>query len=616
MNSSITPANVPSFDLQERNIAVFAAWPYANGPRHLGHGASLVTADVLARYHREAGDNVMMISGTDEHGTPNLIAADEAGIDTLSYVTEVNEIIRHDFANLGMSFDRFSRTTAPEHARIVQEIFVDLVDKEFIAKDTMLGSFDEETDQALPDRYIEGSCPHCGSNARGDQCDDCSNMLDPTDLINPVSKLTKNPVVFRETEHYFLLLDKLAPQVKQWLSQSDLRPNAKKASIEMADNLRPRAITRDMSWGVPLPDGFQLGEDPEKVLYVWFEAVIGYLSTSIQWAEQTGNPDDWKKWWLNENAKHYYSMGKDNIPFHTLIWPAILVAHSNETSAYHLPDTIVSTEYLTFNYNKLSSSRGNVVYVDDMISLVGADTLRYYLLSSGPETSDKNFSFSELVNRNNTELIGNWGNLVNRVVNMTNKQLEGEITDSIDPEKLSTEDKAVFLALRIGFDEVGELISATEFRKAIKVAFAVSAHVNKYLYEEEPWKKIKTDLDRAKEVLFVAQTAIHNLSKLLSPFLPHSSQKVQDMLKQDTNIFGSLVNLEQHDGNFVYEVLTGDYASTKGLWGFSYPKPASNIDKPIPLFEKLDEEELVNKFKDINKVRTIGNVAITHQEDE
>lgn len=610
-----------SYEFQENKIqheahaeyvGVFPAWPYANGPRHLGHGASLIAADIIARYERAVGSEVIMVSGTDEHGTPNQIAAEEAGLETLEYVTEMNKIIRDDFLALGMSFDRFSRTTSPEHADVVHEIFQKLYDKGYITEGEMLVSFDKETSKSLPDRYVEGGCPNCSSSARGDQCDNCGSMLDPQDLINPVSKLTGNPVEFKMTEHMFLRLDLLSEDVQTWLENNDdLRSNAKNMSLRMADDLRERAITRDLEWGIPLPPKVEFEQYNNKVLYVWFEAVIGYLSTSIAHAKTNPNLQ-WENWWQNPDAKHFYAMGKDNIPFHTLIWPSILIGSGKgEEMEYNLPNTIASTEYLTFNSEKLSSSKGNVVYIRDLIELVGPDALRYYLISAGPETNDKDFNFEEFVTRNNTELIANWGNLVNRTLNLTNKNLDGKI-EPLDYEECAPEDLTVLDEIKEAFTTVGNNLRSSQFRKALHTVMEASGKVNKYLYDQEPWKKFKAgDTKRAREIMSVAQAAIYNLAILYSPFMPHSSNKIHEMMQQNTNLLGNTYVSSVEDRGFEFEILTGDYSETINTWRFTSPTAAEGILKPQPLFKKLELEALIEDFDNILRTRSIGKTALS-----
>ncbi|HVS58586.1 MAG TPA: methionine--tRNA ligase [Candidatus Saccharimonadales bacterium] len=615
-----TPTDsAPDVELQpheSQNVAVLVAWPYGNGPRHLGHGASLLPADVIARYHRSKGDNVLMVSGTDEHGTPNVIAAEKAGLPVRDYVTGTNEIIRNDFTGLGMSFDWFTRTTSKTHERTAQGIFSQLVDADYIAKGEMLGAFDEDTEQSLPDRYVEGECPYCHSCARGDQCESCNSLLDPADLINPVSKLTGNAVSFRQTEHYFLLLDKVAPDVIEWLKSNDkLRSNAKASSIAMAEQLRPRAITRDMSWGIPLPEGYELEGENHKVLYVWFEAVIGYLSASIEWAKNTqDDPNAWKQWWSNPNAPNYYAMGKDNVPFHTIIWPGMLLAlnklKEDREDYLRLPDVIASTEYLTFGDDKLSSSRGNVIYVSDLLRIVGPDALRYYFIAAGPETKDTTFSFHELTKRTNDELIAKWGNLVSRTFSLLNKNHDGKVPE-ISLHELHDADRELLNSIHSAFATVGENIERNKFSQALKSAIEAASAVNKYIYDNEPWKVAKTDLKEASRIMYVVANAIDNLSVIFSPFLPHSSQRIHQALGYDDVIASQPVSYELDPGTN-FSVLKGDYSSNKHLWHYRHTRGGQKIHmiEGGHIFKKIDEEELQRDFQAISQARQLGNTAL------
>lgn len=601
-----------------QKIGVFVAWPYSNGPRHLGHGASLVPGDVIARYHRSMGNDVLMVSGTDEYGTPNMIAAEQAGLPPQDYVDRTSEQIREDFIDLGMSFDWFSRTTSTEHATTAQRFFSKLVDEGYIDKGTMLGAFDQETGQALPDRYVEGGCPHCQASSRGDQCDNCSNLLEPTELINPVSKITNNPVEFLETEHYFLRLDKLAGDVIGWLEHNDnLRPNAKSSSIDMARHLRPRAITRDMNWGIPIPEGYELDGADEKVLYVWFEAVTGYLSASIEWAEHTGDPDRWKEWWQNSKAQNFYAMGKDNVPFHTLIWPAMIAAANKSgfsDGELRQPDVIASTEYLTFNEEKLSSSRGNVVYIRDLLEMVGPDAMRYYFIAAGPETRDTNFSFHELSRRINDELIAKWGNLVSRSSALIQKNHDGKIPE-VGLESLDKGDVELLDKVNDAYSEIGALLNGAKFSAALKKALETATLVNKYIFDTEPWEVVKINHLQADKNMFVVMTAIQNINTILSPFLPHASQKVHEMFGNDHELTSQPVSkLIDTVNNF--SVLTGDYRTNQRHWSFALAKGGQKIGTiDGHLFKKVKESELIDQFEAIAVRRKLGNLATKHGND-
>lgn len=584
-------------EVEGQKVAVLAAWPYANGPRHLGHGASLVPADTMARFHRAAGDDVLMVSGTDEYGTPNVIAAEKAGLPVETYVADANDRIRNDFMSLYMSFDWFTRTTTNEHTEVAQNLFEKLAENGYLQKGTMLGSFDQETGESLPDRYVEGGCPSCGAGSRGDQCENCNTLLDPSELINPYSSVTHNPVEFKDTEHWFLMLDKLAPSLHEWVSQhSALRPNAKASSLKQIEELRPRAITRDMQWGVALPDGYELEGDTEKVLYVWFEAVTGYLSASIEWANAQGDPDKWKEWWLNPEADHVYAMGKDNVPFHTIIWPAMLKgALAQDDAQLHLPDRIASTEYLNLGDQKFSSSRGNTLYLSDLIDVVGVDTTRFYLLNNGPETRDKAFSIEELVTVNNEELLSKWGNLVQRVLKLTVDNFDGVVPE-VDDAQLPPQHQLHVEKIQSAYVDTADLLRAMRFSAATRRVLELCLETNRFLNEHEPWKTAKTDKLAAANTLYTSLTSIDNLTNLFAPFMPRSSQKVHELLGYDDTIIGAVQEHVTPEGT---KIITGEYSDTKGIWGFKRIKPGQAITLGKHLFKKLDVQTVTDDLQQV-----------------
>ncbi|MDO5727776.1 MAG: methionine--tRNA ligase, partial [Bowdeniella nasicola] len=414
------------------------AWPYANGPRHIGHVAGFgVPSDVFSRYMRMAGHDVLMVSGTDEHGTPILVAADAAKMSPRELADKNNRIIVEDLAQLGLSYDLFTRTTTENHYEVVREMFRTVRDNGYMVQQTTRAAISPSTGRTLPDRYIEGTCPLCGaSGARGDQCDACGHQLDPTDLIDPVSKINGETPDFVDTTHYFLDLPALAQALSDWLDEREAsgswRPNVIRFSQNFLKEIKPRAMTRDIDWGIPVP-GWE--DQPSKRLYVWFDAVIGYLSASIEWARRSGDADAWRKWWNNPEARSYYFMGKDNIVFHSQIWPAEMLAYNGEGSrggqpgtfgTLNLPTEVVSSEFLTMEGKKFASSRGIVIYVRDMLSRYQPDALRYFICAAGPENQDADFTWAEFVRRTNNELVAGWGNLVNRTAAMIAKNF-GEI---------------------------------------------------------------------------------------------------------------------------------------------------------------------------------------------
>src|SRR3954469_1720249 len=407
---------------KRKKVLVAPAWPYAAGHRHLGHLAGFgVPSDAFARYHRLRGNDVLIVSGTDEHGTPVMVAADRESKSYVEIADYYNASFREDFRRLGLSYDCFSRTTTLNHERVTQDVFKTLYEHGAIIEQAQLVSFSPTTGHTLPDRYIEGTCPICGyPEARGDQCDNCGNQLDPIDLIEPRSRIDGSTPEFRETNHLFLDLPRFADALREWIgAHDDWRPNVRNFSLRLLDEIRPRPMTRDLDWGVRIPiPGY--AEDPNKGIYVWFDAVVGYLSASIEGAASSGDPDAWRAWWQNEDSVHAYFQGKDNVVFHTVIWPAQLLGYDRGgeygagKAPLHLPDSVFATEYLGMEGKQFSTSRQHSIFVRDFLDRYDPDPLRYYLIAGGPETQDTDFTWAEFVRRNNDEVLANWGNLVNR----------------------------------------------------------------------------------------------------------------------------------------------------------------------------------------------------------
>jgi methionyl-tRNA synthetase len=590
-------SEAPNSRAAER-VLVAVAWPYASGPRHIGHVAGFgVPADIFARYHRLRGNHVLMASGTDEHGTPIMVAADKAGVSPRELADKFNGVIREDLRNLGLSYDIFTRTTTLNHYQVTQDIFRTLHEKGFVVEKETLGAFSATTGHTLPDRYIEGTCPICGyPQARGDQCDNCGNQLDPTDLIDPRSLTDGQPPVFRETRHLFLDLPAFADRLREWIgSQKHWRPNVRAFSLNLLEDVKPRPITRDLDWGVPIPvPGY--AEQDAKRIYVWFDAVIGYLSASIEWAANRGTPDAWRDWWQDPGARHYYFMGKDNIVFHSVIWPSMLLGYGQggEIGAgrgeLQLPYDIVSSEFLTMEGRKFSSSRGVVIYVHDFLERYDADSLRYFLTVAGPETQDTDFTWAEFVRRNNDELVATWGNLVNRTLTSVHRNF-GAVPN---PGPLSDADEALLRTIEEAFRSVGALIEEARFKAALNEVMHLATLANRYLNGEEPWASVKSDPARAGTVLYVSLRAIDNLKVLFSAFLPFSSQKLHDLLGYEDAFTGTLFfdSVAEADDN-AHEILTGDYEMLAGRWTPSQLPPGQRIPEPEPLFKKLDPDAVV-----------------------
>ena len=575
------------------------AWPYANGPRHIGHVAGFgIPSDVFSRYMRMAGEDVLMVSGTDEHGTPILVAADAAGVTARELADKNNRIIVKDLVQLGLSYDLFTRTTTVNHYEVVRAMFSQVRDNGYMSVETTHGAISPSTGRTLPDRYIEGTCPICGAaGARGDQCDNCGNQLDPTDLIDPVSRINGETPAFVETDHYFLDLPALAGALSTWLDEREAsgtwRPNVIKFSQNILEDIRPRAMTRDIDWGIPVP-GWE--DQKTKRLYVWFDAVVGYLSASIEWARRSGDPEAWRRWWNDEDALSYYFMGKDNITFHSQIWPAEILGYNGagerggspgDLGCLNLPTEVVSSEFLTMEGKKFASSRGIVIYVRDMLSRYQPDALRYFISAAGPETQDADFTWAEFVRRTNTELVAGWGNLVNRTAAMIAKNF-GEIPS---PGELTEVDTALVNQIADGFTRVGDLIRHHHQKAAIAEIMKLVGEANKYVADTQPFKlKAPEERERLATILHTLAQAVSDLNIMLSPFLPHAANEVDAAIGGDGNVapLPRIEEVSDLDGGPDYPIITGDYTQVPA-WG---PRPVTigaPIAKPTPIFTKLDD---------------------------
>ncbi len=590
-----------SSDRRPERILVAVAWPYAAGPRHIGHVAGFgVPSDIFARYHRLRGDDVLMVSGTDEHGTPVMVIADQEGLSPREAADKYNELTRNDLRNLGVSYDLFTRTTTPNHYRVVRDLFRTLYDKGFIFEQTTLGAFSARTGNTLPDRYIEGTCPICGdTQARGDQCDNCGNQLDPIDLIDPRSKIDGTTPEFRESNHLFLDLPAFRERLIEWIQSKDhWRPNVRNFSLELAREIKPRPITRDLDWGIPVPvPGYE--ENPHKRIYVWVDAVVGYLSAAIEWAAARGTPEAWREWWQDPEARHFYFMGKDNIVFHTIIWPSELIGYGTggelgEGRPLTLPDNVVASEYLMMERQQFSASRGVGVYLKDFLARYDPDPLRYYLTAAGPETQDTDFTWAEFVRRNNDELVATWGNLVNRTLTSARRNF-GTVPE---PGELTDRDRELIAAVEAGFADVGEQIDAARLRAALAEAMRLASLVNEYTSEQEPWALVKSDRERAATVLYVALRCVDSLKILFTPFLPFSSQRLHELLGYEGSI-AIPPEIREHedddDDGGSHAVLTGDYDVLVGKWEPSELPPGQTLLEPQLLFKKLDPDKVVEE---------------------
>ena len=592
------------------HILSAVAWPYANGPRHIGHVAGFgVPSDVFSRYMRMAGHDVLMVSGTDEHGTPILVAADEEGLSARELADRNNRLIVEDLVALGLSYDLFTRTTAGNHYRVVQDMFTTVRDNGYMVQQVTRSAISPSTGRTLPDRYIEGTCPICGAEgARGDQCDTCGNQLDPTDLIGPRSRINGETPEFVQTTHWFLDLPALAEALGAWLDEREAsgtwRPNVIKFSQNLLGDIRPRAMTRDIDWGIPVP-GWE--DQPTKRLYVWFDAVIGYLSASIEWARRTGDPEAWRAWWNDPQALSYYFMGKDNIVFHSQIWPAELLGYNGQGESggepgrlgvLNLPTEVVSSEFLTMEGKKFSSSHGIVIYVRDFLERYQADALRYFICAAGPETADADFTWAEFVRRTNGELVAGWGNLVNRTASMIHKRF-GQIPE---PVELQDIDRALLDAVEAGFVSVGDLIAQHRQKAALGEAMRLVGEANKYVADTQPFKLKGEDpatQARLATVLHTLAQVVTDLNLMLSPFLPHAANDVDRVLGGRGRI-APMPHIEEvdeldperlpeaFDGRTGYPIITGNYEDAP-TWERHPIEVGTPVAKPAPVFTKLDE---------------------------
>ena len=574
-------------------IHVSVAWPYANGDLHAGHLAgAYLPADIFARFHRLKGNHVLMVSGSDAHGTPITVEADRLGLSP----REVFEHYHHRFLitqqRIGISYDLFTHTDTENHHRVAQDIFLTLLERGYLYTETQRLLYSETEKRFLPDRYVEGTCPVCGfANARGDQCDNCGSLLDALDLINPRSKTDGSIPVVRETEHYFLNLPAFVDRLRAYLSDprkaEQWRPNVLRVSLNKVDELKGRPITRDIAWGIPVPlPGWE-----EKRMYVWFEAVMGYLTASIEWARNTGQPDAWKHWWYNPEAKIYNFIGKDNIEFHTIIWPAELMGidglyASDGDGPISLPYDVPANEFMNIEGQQFSKSRNWAIWVPDILDRYDPDPIRYYIAMTFPETRDSDWSWDGFVTRNNTELLAAWGNLVNRVLKFAHKHFGGTVPD---PGTLRDIDREILSKVEGGFETVGELLARVHLRDALSETMALAREVNGYL-DRAPWfKVIGEDRQAAATTIYTALRCIDNLKTLFAPFLPFTSQRVHEYLGYEGTLFGEQRIETFQESERAHEALTYHAdGRVVGRWEPSRLPVGQALREPQPLFRKLE----------------------------
>ncbi|MGG0188139.1 methionine--tRNA ligase [Bacillus rhizoplanae] len=531
------------------NIFIGGAWPYANGSLHLGHIASLLPGDILARYYRLKGDNVLYVSGSDCNGTPIAIRAKQERVSVKTIADRYHEEFERCFQKLGFSYDCYTRTDCVHHHKVVQNIFLELLEKGLIYKKKVEQTYCETCAQFLPDRYVEGICPQCGAQARGDQCDACSAILDPIDLLEKTCKLCGSVPTIKETEHFYFALTSLQKQLEEYIETVKQNGTWRENAVQLAqrylqEGLQDRAVSRDLPIGVSVPvAGYE-----DKKVYVWIEAVSGYYSASKQWAQEI-NCDDTPFW--QEDTRTYYVHGKDNIPFHTIIWPAILQG----IQAKALPEYIVSNEYLTVEKRKLSTSRNWAVWIPDMLKEYNPDSIRYFLTINAPENRDTDFSWREFIYSHNSELLGAYGNFVNRTLKFLEKYYENTVPTGHIKQEIEEKLKGLYV-------EVGRLIEKAHFKQALEIIFETIRYANKYFDERQPWKQIKEDKGACDEAMRNCVHFIVNFAQVLAPFLPFSSAQVQQMLE-----------VSQSKWNYITEC----------------PAYISNVS---PLFERIDVKKI------------------------
>lgn len=573
-------------------IHVSVAWPYANGDMHVGHLAgAYLPADIFARYHRLKGNHVLMVSGSDSHGTPILVEANNRGIDARALFQHYHARFLLAQQKIGISYDLFTHTDTENHHRVAQDIFTTLLERGYLDIESQTLLYSEVEQRFLPDRFIEGTCYICGyASARGDQCDNCGNLMETVKLINPRSKSNpEDKLVPRETEHYFLRLDKFVDALIPYIdgNEGNWRSNVINFSRNFVKDLRGRPITRDIDWGidVPLP-GWE-----HKKMYVWFEAVMGYFTASIEWARNLGQPDAWKDWWYNPESRIYNFIGKDNIPFHTVIWPAELLGisglYDTGERPIQLPYDVPANEFMNIEGQQFSKSRNWAIWLPDILERYQPDAIRYYVARTFPETHDSDFAWDGFLTRVNNELLAAWGNLVNRVTGFAYKRFEGRVPTF---DALTPADEAIIARIEGGFETVGSLLDKVRLREALTEAMSLAREVNVYLDERAPWKAIKSDPADAARSIYAALRCIDNLKTILAPFLPFSSQQVHEILGYEGQLFGDLRIEEYAEASRTHTALIYDPAPAIGRWEQSALPAGQALREPQPLYVKLEPE--------------------------
>ncbi|MGE5461759.1 MAG: methionine--tRNA ligase, partial [Syntrophothermus sp.] len=600
------------------NILIAIAWPYSNAEIHVGNiTGSHLPGDIVARYHRLKGNNVLMVSGTDSHGTPVTIAADKEGKPVEEVYKKYHNGFLELFEGYGITYDLFTTTHTENHFKVTQAIFLALKENGFLYTDKSMQWYSPSTRRFLPDRYVEGTCYICGfEGARSDQCDNCGNVLEPEKLINPRSK-EGGALELRETEHFYLDLSKLEPDVKDFLTrrQSYWRDTVIGESLRKieSEGLKPRPITRDLDWGVDIPvEGWT---EAGKRIYVWFEAVIGYLSAAIEWAKVSGQEELWREWWVNPEARQFYFIGKDNIFFHAAWWPAQLMGAGSQfmkifdppTSPLQeggksltLPYDVPANQFMNLEGKKISGSRSWAVFGRDALTRYDPDALRYYLTVNMPENKDSDWDWAEFVARNNNELVATWGNLANRVLSFCYKNWEGHVPDiGVEGQPpvpvLRPADLELLSVIENGFNTVGAELEAVRLRSAIGEAMKLATVVNVYLDVNAPWSAIKTDKESAGKTIYTALKAIDSLKVIFAPFLPFTSERLHGFFGYETPLFGAQYTEEVTDALGTHRVLRYKNSVLSGVetqvqWKPSELKPGTRLNQPGPLFKKLEDK--------------------------
>lgn len=580
------------------NILIAIAWPYANAEIHVGNiTGSHLPGDIVARYHRLKGNKVLMVSGTDSHGTPVTIRADQESKPVEEVYKRFHESFIEVFKGYGITYDLFTTTHTENHFKVSQDMFLALQKNGFMFTAKSMQWYSPSTNKFLPDRYVEGTCYICGyEGARSDQCDNCGNVLEPERLINPRSK-TGGALELRETEHFYLDLSKLEPDVKKFLQDRSehMRDTVIGESLRKieSEGLKPRAITRDLDWGIPVPVAGWT--EAGKRIYVWFEAVIGYLSAPIEWSQLSAQKEAWREWWVNPKAKQFHFIGKDNIFFHTSLWPAQLMGagsqflqiFANDEQPLTLPYDVPANQFMNLEGQKISGSRNWAVWGLDALTRYDPDALRYYLTVNMPEMKDSDWDWKEFVARNNNELVATWGNLANRVLAFCYKNWNGYVPN-VDLSTLRPADLELLAVIENGFNNVGAELEAVHLRSALGEAMKLATAVNVYLDVNAPWTAMKTDKDGAAKTVYTALKAIDSLKILFAPFLPFTSQLLHEFFGYETQLFGEQYTETVKDSLGEHTVLR--YKNVEGLqWKPSELKPDARLNQPRPLFKKLEE---------------------------